>query len=209
MPLDQLWATWRSLYVTGTESQRRDLGELIPDDGRSLFERIYAADVAESETLIVHRGTHCFVLMNRFPYTGGHMMVLPNRAVPDLEDLTHDEFRELWDLVKVAVKALKLSFRCDAVNVGINLGEAAGGSQSNHIHVHVVPRWVGDANFMSVVGGSQVMPVALGDAWERLRGVWVEAGEVSHSTPSTGGTNSTADASPDTSTDSSPESNVE
>jgi ATP adenylyltransferase len=180
VPLDQLWATWRSTYVTGAAESRRHLpGEPAPgepDDGRSLFERILDAGVPDEETFIVHRGRDCFVILNRFPYTSGHLMVLPNRAVPDLEDLDDDEFGELWSLVRTSVVTLKSALRCDAVNVGVNLGRAAGGSQADHLHVHCVPRWVGDANFMAVVGGAQVLPVALDEVWRRLRERWPEGG---------------------------------
>jgi ATP adenylyltransferase len=98
--------------------------------------------------------------------------------VPDLEDLDDAEFAELWDLVRTGVVALKSTLRCDGVNVGINLGRPAGGSQADHLHVHCVPRWVGDANFMAVVGGSQVMPVALGEVWSRLREHWPAGGSL-------------------------------
>ncbi|CAB4727095.1 unannotated protein [freshwater metagenome] len=175
MPLDQLWATWRSLYVTGDPETRRALPGQHPrpadSDGNSgsLFERILNCGAPDSETFVLHRGAGCFVILNRFPYTSGHLMVLPNRAVADLEQLEQAEFAELWSLVRAGVSALKSTLNCDGVNVGINLGRAAGGSQTDHLHVHCVPRWVGDANFMAVVGGSQVMPVALEDVWQALR----------------------------------------
>ncbi len=176
MALDQLWATWRSTYVTGAAEDRRrfpqDPDPDSADDGRSLFERMLHSGASDEETLIGHRGSNCFIILNRFPYTSGHLMVLPNRAVAELEDLDDAEFDELWKLVRVAVSALKSSMRCDGVNVGINLGRAAGGSQTDHLHVHCVPRWIGDANFMGVVGGSQVMPVSLQDNWKLLRSVW-------------------------------------
>ncbi len=178
MPLDQLWATWRSAYVTGAAESRREVPPGMPDDGRTLFERILHSGAPDSETFIVHRGEHCFVILNRFPYTSGHLMVLPNRGVPDLDDLSPEEFCELWDLVRTSVRVLKTALRCDAVNVGINLGRAAGGSQADHLHVHCVPRWVGDANFMGVVGGAQVMPIALIEVWERLREVWPDGGTI-------------------------------
>lgn len=168
MPLDHLWATWRSAYVQGGS----DRAALPPEDGRSLFERILAADAPEEESGIVRRGVHCFVLLNRYPYTSGHLMVLPNRAVADLEALTGAEHDELWALVRNAVVALKAALGCEAVNVGVNLGAAAGGSQSDHLHVHCVPRWVGDANFMTVAAETRVLPVPLDEAWRRLRAVW-------------------------------------
>lgn len=172
MPLDQLWATWRASYVTGDDDSRRELPGTDVGGDRSLFERILDSGAPDDETFIVLRGERCFVILNRFPYTSGHLMVLPNRAVADLEQLEPDEFVELWDLVRDGVVALKSTLHCDGVNVGINLGRAAGGSQADHLHVHCVPRWVGDANFMAVAGGSQVMPVPLGELWQRLRVGW-------------------------------------
>jgi len=182
MGLDQLWATWRSMYVTGAAERRAampgDLPADAPDDGHSLFERILDSGAPDDETFILARGANCFVILNRFPYTSGHLMVLPNRAAPDLEDLDEEEFNELWSLVRHSVVVLKSTLRCDGVNVGINLGRAAGGSQADHLHVHCVPRWVGDANFMGVVGGAQVMPVSLGEQWARLRDRWDTDGTI-------------------------------
>jgi diadenosine tetraphosphate (Ap4A) HIT family hydrolase len=172
VPLDHLWSTWRSNYVQGVADSRANVPEGEPDDGRSLFERILAADAPDSETHIVRRGERCFVLLNRFPYTSGHLMVLPNRAVPDLEDLDDEEHAELWAAVRDAVVAVKAALGCDAVNVGINLGMAAGGSQADHLHVHCVPRWVGDANFMAVAGETRVLPMSLDEVWTLLREAW-------------------------------------
>lgn len=176
MPLDHLWSTWRSNYVQGVADSRTNVPAGEPDDGRSLFERILAAAAPDDETHIVIRGECCFVLLNRFPYTSGHLMVLPNRAVADLEALEPAEHDELWALVRDSVVALKAGFGCDAVNVGVNLGQAAGGSQSDHLHVHCVPRWTGDANFMTVAGETRVLPVSLDEAWERLRSNWPARG---------------------------------
>lgn len=173
MPLDHLWATWRSNYVTGiADSRAADDGS----DPRSLFERILAAEGTDDEKHLVHRGERCFVLLNKFPYTAGHLMVLPNRAVADLESLTTEEHTELWSLVTTAVAALKAGLRCHGVNVGLNLGEAAGGSQSDHLHVHCVPRWVGDANFIGIAAETRVLPVSLDEAQRRLREVWGTGG---------------------------------
>ena len=94
------------------------------------------------------------------------------RAVADLEALTDEEHGELWGAVRAAVAALRTAFRCDAVNVGLNLGAAAGGSQSDHLHVHCVPRWEGDANFISVAAETRVLPISLAEAGERLRAAW-------------------------------------
>ena len=151
MPLDHLWATWRSAYVGQVVDTRT---HPTPEEaaGRSLFERILAGADEEGDEVagVVWRGATCFALINLYPYTAGHLMVLPRRAVANLEDLTPDEHAELWGGVRDAVVALKAAFGCDGVNVGVNLGEAAGGSQSDHLHVHCVPRWTGDANFIAV-----------------------------------------------------------
>ncbi len=187
MPYDHLWATWRSDYVRGVTDTRVPAagpgGEGAPEvdvPGRSLFERILAeagdgSGDADREAGIVVRGERCFVLLNRFPYTSGHLMVLPNRAESDLEGLDAAEYAELWELVRSAVAAQRRGLGCEAVNVGLNLGLAAGGSQSDHLHVHCVPRWVGDANFMSVTADTRVLPVSLDEAWSRLRSVWEPA----------------------------------
>jgi ATP adenylyltransferase len=173
MPLDHLWATWRSAYV-GQVVDTRTLP--TPDEaaGRSLFERILAGADEEGDEVagVVWRGATCFALINLYPYTAGHLMVLPRRAVAHLEDLTPDEHAELWTAVRDAVVALKAAFRCDGVNVGVNLGEAAGGSQSDHLHVHCVPRWTGDANFIAVAAETRVLPVSLAEAAERVRAAW-------------------------------------
>lgn len=172
MPLEQLWATWRSSYVRSDAASRDQVPGGGPDDDRSLFERILASDAPDSETFILHRGRECFAILNRFPYTSGHLMVLPNRAIPDLEDLTESEEHELWSMVRESVVALKASMRCHAVNLGVNLGAAAGGSQADHLHVHAVPRWVGDANFMTVAAETRLHSVGLPEAWTAIRDAW-------------------------------------
>lgn len=173
VPLEHLWATWRSAYV-GQIVDTRALP--TPEDaaGRTLFERILAGADEEGDDAagVLWRGQTCFALLNLYPYTAGHLMVLPQRAVADLEDLTDEEHDELWSAVRASVVALKTAFRCDAVNVGLNLGAAAGGSQSDHLHVHCVPRWSGDANFIAVAAETRVLPISLAEAGERLRAAW-------------------------------------
>jgi ATP adenylyltransferase len=142
--------------------------------GRSLFERLLAGADEEGDDAVgvVWRGATCFALLNLYPYTAGHLMVLPKRAVADLEALTAEEQAELWGAVRDAVVALKAALRCDGVNVGLNLGEAAGGSLSEHLHVHCVPRWTGDANFMAVAADTRVLPISLVEAASRIRAAW-------------------------------------
>ena len=173
MPLDHLWATWRSAYVRKVVDTRA-LPTAEEAGGRTLFERILAGADEEGDVAagILHRGPTCFTILNAFPYTAGHLMVLPKRAVADLEDLSPEEHDELWATVRDAVVALKAALGCDAVNVGLNLGPAAGGSQSDHLHVHCVPRWQGDANFIAVTAETRVLPLSLPEVGERLRAAW-------------------------------------
>lgn len=172
--LEHLWNGWRAEYVqSGGEA-----GATVPPDDdhdrRSIFTRLRESGLPDEETHIVWRGDEVFVLMNAFPYCVGHMMVLPTREVADLEDLTSGESAELWATVTTAVAVLKAEYRPDGVNVGLNLGRAAGGSQSAHLHVHVVPRWIGDANFMTSVASTRTLPEALPDTAARLRAAWPE-----------------------------------
>lgn len=173
MPLDHLWATWRSAYV-GKVVDTRTLPSAEEAGGRTLFERILAGadEEGDEEAGVLWRGPTCFALLNLYPYTAGHLMVLPQRAVAELEALSDDEHAELWGTVRNAVVALKTALTCDAVNVGLNLGAAAGGSQSDHLHVHCVPRWEGDANFIAVAAETRVLPVSLEEAAERIRAAW-------------------------------------
>ena len=173
MPLDHLWATWRSAYVRKVVDTR-SLPTPEEAGGHTLFERILAGADEEGDEVagILQRGPTCFAMLNLFPYTSGHLMVLPKRAVADLEDLTPEEHDELWATVRDAVVTLKSVLGCDAVNVGLNLGPAAGGSQSDHLHVHCVPRWEGDVNFIGVTADTRILPISLQEVGDRLRAAW-------------------------------------
>src|SRR5687767_10116629 len=149
-PLELMWSGWRSTYIQSAGT--------IADGGdpeQSVFSRILASGLPDEETHVIHRGPWTFAIMNAFPYSVGHMLVLPYREVADLEALTVDETLELWATVTAAVVAIKTALRPTGVNVGVNLGQPAGGSVSRHLHVHVVPRWVGDANFMTVTANTR------------------------------------------------------
>lgn len=144
-------------YVTQEQSpaERRpfvDLPEL--DDDRA--------------TLIVMREAHSFVLMNRFPYNAGHLLVLPYREVPDIEDLTQEERLCFFNATAKAKRLLQRAINPDGFNIGINLGEAAGAGVPRHLHQHIVPRWRGDTNFMPVLGSTRVLPQSLDAMWEHL-----------------------------------------
>ncbi len=159
--LEHLWNGWRAQYV------QRESRSAITDS--SIFTQILQSGLPDEETFIVHRGYECFAILNAFPYSPGHLLVLPYREVGELELLTDSERNEIWALVADAVRAVKLEYRPHGVNVGINMGASAGGSVAQHLHVHVVPRWGGDTNFMVTVANTKILPEALSVSAERLR----------------------------------------
>jgi len=164
--LERLWSGWRSSYVSS-------LGPDIDEPGQgSVFSRILASGLSDEETNIVHRGPLCFVILNAFPYGTGHLLVLPYREVGKLDELDAAEAAELWATVTDAVAAVTAAYSPDGVNVGLNLGRAAGGSVSEHLHVHVVPRWIGDGNFMTAIANTRTLPEPLDETAGKLRAVW-------------------------------------
>ena len=167
-PLDLLWNGWRSTYVQTAGAA----GGVQPDETSSVFTRILESGLSDEDAHIVHRGELTFVIMNAFPYSVGHMLVLPYRQIGDLEELTADEHAELWNTATDAVRAAKLAMKPGGVNVGLNLGEPAGGSVRQHLHVHVVPRWYGDANFMTATANTRTLPERLPDTAAKLRAAW-------------------------------------
>ncbi len=124
---------------------------------------------AETDSLIVHRGSTCFIILNLYPYNSGHLMVVPFRHVASLGGLTPGELQEMAQLTQRVEAVLIEAYQPHGINVGINLGKAAGAGILEHIHVHAVPRWVGDSNFMTVVGETRVLPEALATTAQRLR----------------------------------------
>jgi diadenosine tetraphosphate (Ap4A) HIT family hydrolase len=164
-PMDRLWAGWRSAYVAAAGN-----GALAGSG--SVFRRILESGLPDSETHIVWRGSVTFAILNAYPYTSGHMLLMPYREVGELEDLTDDESGELWSAVRSAVVAVKRAYHPHGVNVGANLGEAAGAGVPSHVHLHVLPRWNADSNFMTSVAEVRVLPETLGDSWRRLRHAW-------------------------------------
>jgi ATP adenylyltransferase len=116
--------------------------------------------------------------MNAFPYASGHLLILPYREVADLEDLSVEETQELWATVTTAAQVVKSVYQPQGLNVGINLGPPAGGSVSQHLHVHVVPRWIGDANFMTAVANTRTLPEAIEVSAHRIRTAWLKFGNV-------------------------------
>ena len=169
MSLERLWAGWRGEYVAGVTAE---------DDGgaRCVFCRILTSGEPDDVTLVVWRGERCVAILNLFPYTSGHLMVLPVRHVGELEELAPVEASEVWATVTAGVRALKEAYRPDGLNVGINLGRAAGAGIPGHFHVHCLPRWTADSNFMTTVAEARVLPEALSATYDKLRAAWPGAG---------------------------------
>jgi ATP adenylyltransferase len=172
MGLERLWNGWRAAYVTSGGAAAGVAHDDVESGRGSVFTRILRSGLPDDETHIVHRGERCFVVLNAFPYSVGHLLVLPYREIGDLEELADDEAAELWATVTDAVVALKRAYRPEGVNVGVNVGRPAGGSVSDHLHVHVVPRWTGDSNFMTATANTRTLPEALPDTAAKLRAAW-------------------------------------
>lgn len=122
-----------------------------------------------AENLIAYRGKFSYVILNRFPYTSGHLMVIPTGHKPNLEELDPDTRAEMMELTSLCTTILKNIYRPQGFNVGMNIGEAAGAGVLGHVHIHIVPRWKGDTNFMSAVGATRVLPEALEDTYQRIK----------------------------------------
>jgi len=162
--LERLWAGWRSEYV-GSAS----VGDT---DGGCVFCRILASADPPEQTYLLWRDDTCAALLNAFPYTSGHLMVLPVRHVAEFEDVRADEAAALWALLADATRALKAAYSPDGLNIGANLGRAAGAGVPGHFHVHCLPRWNGDTNFMTSTAEARVLPESLPVTYERLVKAW-------------------------------------
>ncbi len=156
--MDSLHAPWRIEYILSPK----------PELKTGLFARI-AQSSDDEENLVIARDRTCFALLNRYPYNGGHLLVVPYKESPDLEGLTDEETADLWKLVRRGINALKAVMKPDGFNVGINLGKVAGAGIHEHLHIHIVPRWNGDTNFMPVIAGTGVVPDALREIAAKLR----------------------------------------
>jgi ATP adenylyltransferase len=155
--MTHLWTPWRSTYLqAGNEKHRCIFCEA-------------AADSADEKTLVAYRGTLCFIILNRYPYTSGHLMIAPYEHVLRLSQASTSTTEEMIRLARLAEQVLEIVYKPDGLNIGMNLGEAAGAGIEQHIHLHVLPRWKGDANFMSTVGQTRIIPELLEDTYSKLR----------------------------------------
>ncbi|ATQ27654.1 diadenosine tetraphosphate hydrolase [Rhodococcus ruber Chol-4] len=160
--LQRLWSPHRMSYIAEAPRSKEAPYEPFTDIPK----------MRDEEGLVVARGEHVYAVLNLYPYNPGHLMVVPYRRVANLEDLTPEESTELMSFAQRAILVIKSVSRPHGFNVGLNLGAAAGGSLAEHLHLHVVPRWGGDANFITVLGGAKVMPQLLRDTRALLAAAW-------------------------------------
>jgi ATP adenylyltransferase len=183
--VDYLWTPWRYNYVTQVDKQQRqgipeELSAWPGDTGCVFCNMIAATDhaidhgmdrtAAERSSGIVLRARHNYICVNRYPYTSGHMMVVPYGHQSALGALAADAAREMMDLAQTIERALSGLYHPDGFNIGLNLGKAAGAGVAGHLHLHALPRWFGDTNFLTTVGESRLLPEDLSTTWERVRG---------------------------------------
>ncbi|HEY2932030.1 MAG TPA: HIT domain-containing protein [Acidobacteriota bacterium] len=154
--MDYLWTPWRFQYISATPKSQDCLFCLAVKESR------------DSETLIVHRGEHCFIILNRFPYNNGHLMIAPYRHIPLLEDASPVERQEMMEFLARCQTLLREIYKPEGFNLGMNIGRCAGAGVAGHIHMHLLPRWGGDANFMSVVGETRVLPEDLKTTYQKI-----------------------------------------
>lgn len=157
--MNKLWAPWRMKYIEGVDTSKTE--------GCIFCTKPHEND--DDANYIVYRGETCFVILNIFPYNNGHVMVIPYRHTASLADLSPEERLELVDLTEITMSAIRNVMRPDGFNVGINFGRAAGAGIDEHMHVHIVPRWNGDTNFMPVIGCTKVICESPEDTMKKLK----------------------------------------
>lgn len=161
--MDRLWSPWRAEYIASGGTA----------ESRSCVFCLLYADVNNDETnYVVYRASRCFVVLNRYPYISGHLLIVPNEHVGELDSAAKETTDELMDLTKRAQTALRDAYHPDGFNVGMNLGQAAGAGIVDHIHVHILPRWLGDANFMTSVSETRVISEDLPTTYRKLNGMF-------------------------------------
>jgi ATP adenylyltransferase len=158
--MEYLWSPWRMSYIEKNKA----------DEACAFCEALEMPDGPEN--LIVFRGQRAFVILNRYPYTSGHLMAVPYSHEPSLEDLDAPTRADVMELAASTIKVLREVYRPQGFNLGINIGESAGAGITDHVHMHVVPRWTGDTNFMSSLGRTRVLPETLEDTYRRVKDAW-------------------------------------
>ena len=163
--MDRLWSPWRSEYIASAGDA---------DPSVCVFCKLRDDAENDAANFVLHRASHNFVVLNRYPYISGHLLIVPYEHVGELDAAAKATTDELMDLTKQSQTALREVYRPDGFNVGMNLGRAAGAGIADHIHIHILPRWAGDTNFMSSVAEARVLPEDLATTYEKLRGKFRE-----------------------------------
>ncbi|ADM28262.1 histidine triad (HIT) protein [Ignisphaera aggregans DSM 17230] len=156
MPYELLWAPWRSSYVAKNNN-----------DKYCIF--CNAVNNDEQTNYVIYRSKYSIAMLNRYPYNNGHVMVAPIRHVPSIELLNDEELLDLMKTITLVIKAIRLCYNPHGFNIGSNIGKAAGAGIEHHVHIHIVPRWIGDTNFMPTIAFSKVIPEDLNTTWNKLR----------------------------------------
>lgn len=182
MTLERLWAGWRAQYVGLVSGEEGDLGVAqvagsgVPAGDEALsgcvFCAIAGSAAPDEERFVVWSSETVLAVLNAYPYTSGHVLVMPRRHVRELAELSAAEAGDLWDAVRDGVAAVRRAYEPEGLNLGVNLGRAAGAGIPAHLHVHVVPRWTGDTSFMTATAGVRVLPEALSVTWKRVHEAW-------------------------------------
>jgi ATP adenylyltransferase len=159
--LDTLWSPWRQEYIASAGSGAEKQG--------CIFCILRDAPDNDESNYVVYRATHNFVVLNIYPYTSGHLLVVPYEHTADLDAASKETTNELMDLLKRCQTAIRASYEPEGINIGMNLGKAAGAGVADHIHFHILPRWFGDTNFMTSVGNARVIPEDLATTYQKIR----------------------------------------
>jgi ATP adenylyltransferase len=166
--MERLWSPWRLEYVTGP----KPITGCIFCQAAVASSETASADGFDQASLVLWNGRHSYVILNRYPYNNGHLMVVPHRHTSTLTALNLEELHEIVELIQRSELALREAYRVEGINIGINLGKAAGAGIEEHLHVHLVPRWSGDTNFMTVIGETRVLPQDLASTANLLRPIF-------------------------------------
>jgi ATP adenylyltransferase len=162
--VDRLYTPWRYSYIKG------ESGEKSSGGGPCIFCTLRDREAEDEQNFVVHRARHNLIVLNIYPYISGHLMIVPFEHASELDAVSKETTDELMDLAKRAQSVLREAYRPHGFNLGMNLGQAAGAGVADHLHLHVMPRWAGDANFMTTVGETRVIPEDLRMTYDRLRG---------------------------------------
>lgn len=164
--MDHLWTPWRMTYLQGN----------APKSDGCLFCNVAATPEADATTFVLHRGQHAYIILNLYPYNNGHLMIVPFAHAESIEQLPAEALAEIMTLSQRSLAVLRKAYNPHAFNIGINIGSAAGAGVPGHVHMHIVPRWSGDTNFMSALSNTRVIPEMVSETYERLHSLWPSDG---------------------------------